>query len=39
MAKITDDTTTFKPIGPIVADIVRRLEIKLLAAKKDAANG
>lgn len=38
-SKVSDDKTTFKPIGPIVANIVRRAGSKMAAAEKEAANG
>lgn len=38
-SKVTDDRTTFKPIGPIVRNIVRRIGSKLDAQKKDRAHG
>ncbi len=38
-SKVQDDTTTFKPIGPIAKNIVRRLQSKRSAAEKEAARG
>lgn len=36
-SKVQDDTTTFKPVGPIAKNIVRRLESKLRATEKETA--
>lgn len=37
--KVVDDRTTFKPLGPIVANIVRRAGSKMKAQSKVRTNG
>lgn len=37
--KVVDDRTTFKRLGPIVENVVRRVGSKMKAKRKDVANG